>query len=1174
MRIVRSITAVLLTLLAAGSVQGRQAPASTQHAARSTSGSLLEQPARLHVESALLNDALRELQTRSGVPLAYSPSLLPGGFRVTCACGASTVGEALDRLLEGTGFRYEELSSQVLVERKPVVVPAPVPVAEVSLASAVTVAVPEIETTTTTEASWLSRLGDRIGSLFDARAASVTGRVTDEATGQPLASVQVYLVGTTIGSLTDGNGRFLINDVPPGIYAVEAKLIGYADARAENVRVPADGTVEVNLALRVTALPLDAVIVTGVTSATSARRVPFTVARISTDQLGVPTTNALASIQGKVAGASIITPGQPGSGVNILLRTPTSINKSTAPLFVVDGVILASTFGRSSADLDALDIESIEIVKGAAAASLYGSRAANGVVQIRTKRGSGLADGQTRIRVRSEFGSNALANEIGLATHHYYLTNSAGDYVDASGAVVSRDNRVERPAETRFLDVSYRDPTYDHVDQFFDPGTFWLNSVSVAQNTAATNFFASYGNNRTDGVLLNAGAYRLQDLRLNLDHRLRDELTLSISGFHSRSNRENLDGDAFFDLVQQAPDANLLLPDEDGTKYIYQPDPEGVTINPLYNIAVRKDTEDRVRTLGNVELRWTPINFFSVNGQLSYDQSNRLQKFEWPRGKKTDVASYSAGFLSRGSGTTTALNGAVSANLLGSIGDLTTRLTARVLTERETYEFFSADAANLSVEGVPDLSAGTEPQVSESSQEIRSNAYFVTTDLDYQGKYIVNGLVRRDGSSLFGPDQRWHTYGRGSFAWRMTEEDWWPWSNIGEFKLRYSIGTAGGRPSFADQYETYSFTSGGTVVKSTLGNRDLKPELAREQEIGLDALLWDRVSVQLNYARVKTTDQLIAIPLTAAYGFSSQWQNAGTVEGNTWEGTINAQLISNENTRLSVGLIGDRSRHEITQFDRPCFRTGTDNLSYRCAGESLGVMYGYKFMRSTADLPSDAPASEFQTNDDGVLVWVGAGGNYRNEAWNTSTTYGNTTYEWGMPILFTDSTQTPIVARIGDSNPDFHVGFNGNLQWKDFSVYGLLDAQVGGDVYNRTKQRMYQYFRSSDTDQAGKPDELKKTTDYYIKYYAANLINDWFVEDASFLKLRELSIRYTVPTARIPVLASTGVDALRIGLVGRNLFTVTGYSGYDPEVGSPLLRMDDFVYPPFRTITAIVEIEF
>jgi len=712
MRIARSITAVLLTLLAAGSAQGRQAPASTQHAARGPDGSLLELPARLHVEGALLSDALRELQTRSGVPLAYSPSLLPGQRRVTCDCAGSTVAQALDRLLDGTGFRYEELSGQVLVERKPL----PDPVATVAAVPSVGLAVPDVETTVAAQSSWLTRLGDRFGSLFDQRAATISGRVTDEQTGQPLSAVQVYLVGTTIGSLTDGNGRYSIPDVPPGIYAVEAKLIGYADARAENVRVPADGTVEINLAMRITALPLDAVIVTGVTEATSARRVPFTVARISTDKLEVPTNNAIAAIQGKVAGASIIQPGQPGSGVNILLRTPTSINKSTSPLFVVDGVILASTFGRSSADLDALDIESIEIVKGAAAASLYGSRAANGVVQIRTKRGSGLADGQTRIRVRSEFGSNSLAKEIGRASHHYYLTNPAGDYVDASGAVVSRDDRVERPAESRFLDVPYKDPIYDQVDQFFDPGTFWLNSVSVAQNTASTNFFASYGNNRTDGVILSVGGYEMQDLRLNLDHRLRDELTLSISGFHSRSDRKNLPGDAFFELVQQAPDANLLQPDEDGTKYIYQPDPEGVTVNPLYDISIRTDKEERVRTLGNVELRWTPINWFSVNGQLSYDQSNRLQKFQFPRGKKTDVASYSAGYLSRGSGTTTALNGSVSANLLGSIGDLTTRLTARVLTERETYGFFTAEAANLSVEGVPDLSAGTEPQVSESSQ--------------------------------------------------------------------------------------------------------------------------------------------------------------------------------------------------------------------------------------------------------------------------------------------------------------------------------------------------------------------------------------------------------------------------------------------------------------------------
>ncbi len=133
--------------------------------------------------------------------------------------------------------------------------------------------------------------------------------------------------------------------------------------------------------------------------------------------------------------------------------------------------------------------------------------------------------------VRSEFGSNSLARKIGLARHHHYLTNSAGQYVDAGGVVVAREDRVERPVETRFLDVPYADPIFDHVDQFYDPGTFWTNSVSVAQNAGATNFFAAFANNRTDGVVLDHGGFRMNDLRVNLDRRLRDELTLSVSGF-------------------------------------------------------------------------------------------------------------------------------------------------------------------------------------------------------------------------------------------------------------------------------------------------------------------------------------------------------------------------------------------------------------------------------------------------------------------------------------------------------------------------------------------------------------------------------------------------------------------------------------------------------------------
>jgi TonB-linked SusC/RagA family outer membrane protein len=1003
---------------------------------------------------------------------------------------------------------------------------------------------------------------------------TVRGRVIDAQTGEPLAATQVMLQGTALGTLTAPNGTFLIPGVPTGMYTVEARRIGYAPGRRENVSVAAGASVNVELALRISALTLEEVVATGVADPTSARRVPFTVARVSGENLQVPQPNAVASLQGKVAGVNITTPAQPGGGINIVLRTPTSINRGNSPLFVVDGVILASTFGRSTTDLSSLDIESIEVVKGAAAASLYGSRAASGVVQIRTRRGTGIEQGRTQFTARTEFGTSQLARRISLARHHHYVVDAQGQYVDAQGQVVTRDNRTVRPAAERFLDVPYRDPIFDHGEQFFEPGGFLNSTVTLARNSNDTNFFASFGRQQTDGVVLDHGGYGRNDVRLNLDHRLGTNLQFSASAFHMRSQRDELPSETFFQLIQHAPDADLLRADPDGTPFIFEPDPFGVTPNPLYELVRSDDEERRARTLGSADLRWSPAGWINMDANLSYDRSDRLTRFHFPRGARTNISSWQAGVVDRGQGITTALNGSVSTQLRGSWRDLSGRLTLRALQEAEDYEFFSARSSGLSVEGVPDLNAGTISQVGGSTEDIRSQGYFAITNLDWRGRYIVDALVRRDGSSLFGPEERWHTYYRGSAAWRMAEEPWWPVAAINEFKLRYSVGTAGGRPSFGDRFETYTFTDGGGLTKSTLGNRFLKPERSTEQEVGIDAIINNAVSVQISHARNRTTDQLIAVPLPAGFGFSTQWQNAGTVEGRTWEATVEAAVLDRQGMRWTLGLVADRSQHEITEFNRRCFRTGTASAFFRCAGERMGTIYGTRFLRSVDELPAGLPADQFQVNDDGLVVWVGEGGDWRTHRWGTSGTVAGTSYNWGMPILQLDEGGSSAVARIGDSNPDLNWGLSSNLQWRGFTLYGLLSAQVGGNIYNRTNQRMYQYFRSGDTDQAGKPQELKKTTDYYTTLYAGNLINEWFVEDASNVKLRELSLRFRVPRAGLQHLGRVGVDDLTLFAVGRNVLTWSDYRGYDPEAGTPLQRIDDFVYPQFRTLTAGFEIRF
>lgn len=1011
----------------------------------------------------------------------------------------------------------------------------------------------------------------------------ITGVVLDSASGQPLSSVQVSIAGTRLGSATNESGRFTIAAVAVGTHALETRRVGYRGGRLANVAVTAGGTADVTIRISTIALTLEAVVTTGVVDPTSGTRVPFTVGRVSAEDAPVPASNAVETIQGKVAGVSITPTGQPGSGTNILLRSPTSISKSTAPLIVVDGVILSQSFDASTADLESMDLESVEIVKGAAAASLYGSRASAGVIQIRTKRGNDLQSGATKVIVRSEVGDNALAGKINWAQDHYYLTNAGGEYVNTAGAVVPRAQRVPKAVYERFQDTPYRDPVYDQVDRFFHPGQFFKNSATVSQNTGKTNWLLSFVNSKQGGVVLNSGAYDQNDIRLNLDHQLRDNLRLSFSGYHSRSDRQNLYGDTFFDLINQAPDVNLLVPDPDGTPYLFQGDPEGREENPLYVISTEDRTRQRARTQGSVESRFAPFDWLSFDGNVSYDRSDRRNNYFLDAGLKTEgFGTGGLGEISQTVGTTNALNAAVGTNLLGKFGDVTLRSTLRALLERETNEVTTAEGNTFVTPGVKSLSNLQNRFTSSTLEEIRSSGQIASVGADYRGRYIVDALVRRDGSSLFGPEERYKVYHRVSGAYRMSEESWWPLKSVNEFKLRASQGTAGGRPDFSDQYETLEFLAGGGLRKLTLGNKFLKPEQAKETEIGIDMIVKERYSLQLSYARSRVVDQLVQIPLAGFYGYTSQWQNAGTVEGNTVEATIEAQLVRNKNVSWRMGLVADRSRNKITEFNRSCFQTNT--IGYRCAGETLGAMYGFNFVKDASQLPADAQArgAEFQRNDEGILVWTGAGNAYTEgetkKLWGTNATIGSGVYNWGMPIVQKDATGNSAVVKIGDGNPDFHFGVSNNVSWKDFTVYGLVDVQHGGNVYNQTMQRMFQYGRSGEVDQAGKAQELKKTTDYYVALYAANDPTDYFVQPSGYVKLRELSVRYKVGSRFLGALNRTGARNITLGLVGRNLFTWTDYKGYDPEVSDSdfpsTIKLDSFGYPRYRTITGSVQIEF
>ncbi|MGH7576472.1 MAG: SusC/RagA family TonB-linked outer membrane protein [Longimicrobiales bacterium] len=1027
-----------------------------------------------------------------------------------------------------------------------------------------------------------------------AQTGTIAGRVIDRETRQPMAGVQVYLDGTAYGGLTDEAGRYVLSSVPLGTYTVVTQMLGYANGRAENVVVRADEPASADFELSITVLKLEEVVATGTVDPIAGVKVPFTVGKVTKQDMPVPATRAAASLQGRVAGVRVTRQnGQPGGGVDVLLRGATSIITNgrdgvNEPLYVVDGVILA----QGLQDIDASDIENIEVLKGAAAASLYGSRASAGVIQITTSRGRDLAEGSTRFLVRSEYGFNRVNVDRDYITrHHHYLVDPAAGYVDEDGNPVDKEGRVADP--DFMADNEYPGQTYDHIDQFFNAGAYLRNSFSIAHNSRDTNFMVSFNTQNDKGVVNglcdaelfdplpvpdgcgNDGAW-LYGLRANVDHRVRDDLNLAVSTYYSRSRQEDWGGgNIFYNIMFMPPDVDLREKNEDGEPFLVQPDAFTLQANPLYAIAYATNEDVRSRFSGSLTARYSPANWFSLEANASFDRSDRHENNFTPIGFK-NLTTVSTGQVVRNNDLTQALNANLTASFLRSFGDLTTRTKLQYLLERENNDDREAEGESLTVRGVPSIDVAASPDAGSEFEEIRSTGYSAITGLDYRGKYIAEAMIRRDGSSLFGPDERWHNYYRASGAWRVSEEPWWFIPALDEFKLRYSFGTAGGRPGFNYRYEVWNVGGAGNISKGTLGNSALKPEHQTEQEFGIDMILNNRYSLQLVYARSKIEDQLLQIPLPGVFGYSNQWQNAGTLESNTFEVTLEAQLINRPDFRWSVNLVADRTRSEITEFERSCF----GNNPHYCAGTRIGTIRGVKWLTAKDQLAHLHPSAldQFVVNDDGLLVWVGSGTTYTdglaNGLWGTTGEVDGATYDWGLPIWEVDADGLRATVPIADANPEANFGLGSSIQWKGLTLYALFDAKVGGDIYSETRQWSYRDNTHADYDQAGKPDDLKKPVTYYQRLYLANSDNSWFVEEGTYLKLRDVVLQYTFDRDLLQRLLGVGIEQLTLGVTGRNLFTLTDYSGFDPEVGNIRTARDDFDYPNFRTFTIKADVQF
>lgn len=1078
--------------------------------------------------------------------------------------------------------------------------------------------------------------------------AVITGVVKSEF-GDPLENANVYIVELAISVGTNATGRYTINipadRVRGQAVQLRARAIGYkADIKPITLRA---GNQTFDFQLQKDVNRLQEVVTTGVTGATEQKKLAFSVAQVSEKDMPVPGSNPLAQLQGKVAGANIVSAsGRPGSAPAIILRGPQSINASGRgqdPLYIIDGVI--SQGGLQ--DINPQDIESIEVVKGAAASSLYGSRAGNGVIQITTRSGKNQSEG-VRFRAQMEYGQSDIEREYQYPTTHFmmmdetaqrfctivsgaqscsrtidiydetYRINDQGGDFSLPPATIANDAGIARnpgAVNSRSLfQVNEFPKTFDPISQLVTNGQVVNTTLDATGRVGRTNFFASINQLRQEGSVRFQPGYTRNSMRLNVDQQLGGNVNFSLRSNYSQANDYNTGG-AFFRLTRQPVNAELLRRDSQGRLFIRTvAQQQGAqNDNPAYLSSAQQPLNRIDRFVGNATARWTPLSWLDAEANFGYDARSNFQENQQDRGFRTTAQNATnLGLVRRSAGRSTSLNasGNVSARKNWFDEALSSRLTLRYLFEAQDDRGQSTGGDNLAVPGLADPDAAIQNFfTSGSSETVRQVGYFANLDLDYKGRYIFGALVRRDASSLFGAANRWQTYGRGSFAWRLSDEPWFNLDQISDLKFRYSVGQAGNRPNFAAQYETFTIGAGGALNPNTLGNRNLRPEVSTETEYGMDLELFSKYGLTVTKSRNVIDDQILQPLLPAAAGFARQWVNAGQLTNNTWEVSLNVPIVATRAVDYSVRVNYDRTRSVITELNVPEYfeaagtqTQGTEQMFKIVKGGNMGQIYGRRFVTQCSELPANFQSRcgaglDYQRNSDGFITYVGQGNTLGDgitkNLWMTRVAPadapwgGGTTADplnWGFPILLRDENGAVPVVPVGNALPDFRWSLSQNFRYKRLTAFALLDATVGKDIFNIGRQWSFGDFMHRDADQAGKSVADARPIGYYFRAVSTGGIgglydvlgpNNVTVEDAGFVKVREVSIGYRLGSIG-------GVGNWNVALIGRNLLTFTNYKGFDPEVGTAggalgsgvLNAVDGFVFPNLRQFTFSLSTSF
>jgi TonB-linked SusC/RagA family outer membrane protein len=972
----------------------------------------------------------------------------------------------------------------------------------------------------------------------------ISGKVTS-TDGKALPYISVIVKNTSFGSSTDLDGNYsFLADLKPGQYVLEFTGVGLK-SKEQTVSVGSESSYTADISLGQDALNLDEVVVIGSSLRQSRKQLGNTVNSVNSKQLtNTGSGNLAASLQGKVPGAQITqTSGDPSGGISIRMRGTSTIKGSSEPLYVIDGVIVSNSTtnvtnlnvaaGASAeigtnrlADINPNDIEKIDIIPGASAAAIYGSRASNGVVLITTKSGK---TGKLKIDFSTSIISNALRKKVYISTYGKQFGSAAlrlGNISDGPAPFITytRSDGQIRKLSTDLVDVT----RYDYQDEIFQKGLGTDNYISLSGGSESTKYYFSGGYYKNEGIIKNTD-FRRFNFKARIEQTINKYITIigGLAYTNSFSN-EKPNGNVFWSPINSVNITNNLYNIEERDAAGNLKGVEPTRVNPLSVIEDMSLTQAVSRTISDLQIKIKPAKGLSIDYVLGIDNisqegRNLIERYPYISAQE------GLGYVGHAFVTTFLINNDINVSYQAKFKNISSLTVAGFNHQYQKITGLFNEGRDL-LPGITTINGAAvklDPRYTSDLRQIFGA--FLQQTFGYKNIFYLTGAARFDGSTSFPEDTRTYVYPKVSGTWSINDMDFWKGTKNNWFssaRLRASWGLAGNLSGIGsyDRFSTYLASNINGVatynINTALGNAFIEPERSSEFEIGTDlSFLNNKLGVIFTYYTKKIVDNTLLVDriLAPSSGGSTRVENVGNVTNEGWELGVKATPVSGKNIIWNTFASVSHNKNLVTASSQvtPIFLANAGGSpSAILAGYPIGVFYGNYFERDkSGNLTLDAS---------------------------------------GRPIAAVNNPTDKVLLRqaLGDPNPDWIVSLSNSLDYKKLSFSFLFDGALGQEVFNADR-RTRQGVGIGDYSE-------KEIKGILPRGYIFSIYNteEWRVEDGSYIKLREVALSYQLPSF-VKFIKSSSVS-----LVGRNLISFDNYDGYDPETNaagnSSVLRGIDF----------------